>query len=96
MKEEELIAQFRAQGAQSRAAAMTPSALCISEDLTFRRLRERDVIREGTPGTYYLDEEAVAARHETRKRMRTVAIIIAIILALVTIGLQIRTSGGAY
>jgi hypothetical protein len=48
LKEEELLEHFRTLRALSSETAMTPRALSISEDMTFRRLRGRAVIRERT------------------------------------------------
>ena len=90
LKEEELITHFRTHGALSSATAMTPSALSISEDMTFRRLRDRGVIRTGAPGTFYVDEEAVARRRTTR-RQRMLVLLGALILAAVAVALFNRS-----
>jgi hypothetical protein len=92
LKEEELLELFRTHGARSSETAMTPSALSISEDTTFRRLRDRAVIREGAPGRFYVDEETVVARRRTRRRLLTVLLITA---AIVAIALLALTSRGA-
>jgi hypothetical protein len=46
-------------------------------------LRDRAVIREAAPGTYYLDEEVWTAVRRTRRRVATVFLVI---LALVLFG----------
>jgi uncharacterized membrane protein len=69
---------------------MTPGALSISEDMTFRRLRDRAVIREGARGTFYVDEETVEARRRTGRRMVSVFLIVAVIVAIVLLALQNR------
>lgn len=95
LKDEELIAHFRAHGACSRASAMTLRALAISDDMTFRRLRDRAVIREGAAGTFYLDEETVVARERTTRRLRSVLLIIAPLAAIVAIVLLALMRRGA-
>jgi hypothetical protein len=58
----------------------------IGETLAVRRLRNRAVIREASPGAYYLDEEVWAAVRRTRIRMATTLLAI---LAVVLIGVML-------
>jgi hypothetical protein len=64
-----------------RAQSYTPIGL--GESLALRRLRNHAVIREATPGAYYLDEEVWAAVRRTRLRLLTVFVSL---LALLLIG----------
>lgn len=81
--EQELLEQFKTRGARSRETAMTPSALAIVDDRTFRRLRDRGVIREGAPGTFYVDEATAVTRRRTTRRLLTVVLILATSVAIV-------------
>lgn len=89
-KEEELIESFRKHGALSSDGAMTTSALSISEDVTFRRLRDRAMIGEAAPDRFYLDEETVAARRRTTRRQLTIVLIMAAIVAITMLALTRR------
>lgn len=76
LKEKQLVEHLRGQGALTAATAQTLSALSISDDVVFRRLRVRAVIREGAAGAYYLDEPSWAAVRSTRRRLVTLALIV--------------------
>lgn len=91
MKEKALVEHFRQQGALTAATAKTLNALSISENVEFRRLRVRAVIREGAAGAYYLDEESWTAVRRTRQRVLTVLLIAA---AGVAIAFVVFARGG--
>jgi hypothetical protein len=84
MREEEVIRDFRATGATSPDRAQSYSATGHGHLIALRRLRNRAVIREAAPGTYYLDEEVWAAVRRTRHRLLIVFIAI---LGILLIGL---------
>jgi hypothetical protein len=86
MRERQVIDDFRAAGATSPDRAQSYTAMGIGETLAVRRLRNRAVIREASPGAYYLDEEVWAAVRRTRIRMATTLLAI---LAVVLIGVML-------
>ena len=87
-RETEVVDDFRAAGATSRETAQSYTAIGLGESLGLKRLRDRAVIREAAPGTYYLDEEVWTAVRRTRRRIATVFLLI---LALVLLGVLLGT-----
>ena len=85
-REQEVIDDFRAAGATSPERAQSYDALGRGESLALRRLRNRAVIREASPGAFYLDEEVWAAVLRTRQRM---AIVFIAILAVLLVGIAL-------
>jgi hypothetical protein len=83
-RERELVEDFRAAGATSPATAQSYAAMGLGETLAAKRLHNRAVIREASPGMYYLDEEVWAAVRRTRARVATVFISV---LALLLLGI---------
>ena len=80
-KERAVIDDFRATGAISPSTAQSYTAMGLGETLAVKRLYDRAVIREGSPGKYYLDEVVWTAVRRTRWRIAFVMIgIIAILL----------------
>ena len=87
-REKEVMDDFRAAGATSRESAQSYTAIGLGESLGLKRLRDRAVIREAAPGTYYLDEEVWTAVRRTRRRVATVFLLI---LALFLLGVVVGT-----
>jgi hypothetical protein len=83
-REQEVVDDFRAAGALSPSTAQSYVAIGLGDSLAIKRLRNRAVIREAAPGTYYLDEEVWTAVRRTRQR---VGIVIISMLALVLLGI---------
>ena len=83
-REQEVIDDFRAAGAVSPSTAQPYSDVGIGQSRAIHRLRNRAVIREAAPGTFYLDEEVWDAVRRTRRRVATVFIGI---LALLLLGI---------
>jgi hypothetical protein len=81
-REQEVVDDFRAAGATSPASAQSYSSLGMGESLAIKRLHNRAVIREASPGLYYLDEEVWAAVRRTRRRLATVVMCIAALVLL--------------
>jgi hypothetical protein len=81
-KEKQLVAHFQQAQATTPAMAQTMAALGIDEGTALRRLRTRAVIREGAPGSLYLDEPSWQALRKTRLRMVIVMLVIVIALAI--------------
>lgn len=68
-REQEVIDDFRAAGATSPDRAQSYQAVGVGESLAIKRLHNRAVIREASPGMYYLDEEVWSAVVRTRRRL---------------------------
>lgn len=83
-RENEVVDDFRAAGAISPATAQPYESPGMGDSLAVTRLRDRAVIREASPGFYYLDEEVWAAVRRTRRRL---AVVLISILALVLLGI---------
>ena len=87
-REQEVIDDFRAAGATSPDRAQSYTAIGLGDSLAIKRLRNRAVIREAAPGTYYLDEEVWAAVIRTRRRLvLTLLSIISLVLLGVLLGI---------
>jgi hypothetical protein len=83
-REREVVDDFRAARALSPSTAQSYAAIGLGDSLAIKRLRNRAVIREAAPGTYYLDEEVWAAVRRTRQR---VGIVVISMLALALLGI---------
>jgi hypothetical protein len=87
-REREVVDDFRAAGATSPANAQSYNAVGVGESIAVRRLRARAVLREGTPGTYYLDEQSWTALLGIRRR---IAVTVLSVLAFVLLGVLLGT-----
>jgi len=83
-REQDVIDDFRAAGATSPDRAQSYTAMGVGDSLAIKRLRNRAVIREATPGTYYLDEEVWSAVVRTRRRL---VVTLLSIIALMLLGM---------
>jgi hypothetical protein len=81
-REQQVIDDFRAASATSPDRAQSYTAIGLGDSLAIRRLRNRAVIREAAPGTYYLDEEVWAAVRRTRQRLVITMLSIIAVLAI--------------
>jgi hypothetical protein len=81
-REQEVVDDFRGAGATSPATAQSYNAIGLGDSLAIKRLRNRAVIREAAPGTYYLDEEVWAAVRRARQRLATVLISVMVLVLL--------------
>lgn len=82
-REQDVIDDFRAAGATSPDRAQSYTAIGLGDSLAIKRLRNRAVIREAAPDTYYLDEEVWSAVVRTRRRL---VITLLSVLAVMTLG----------
>jgi hypothetical protein len=87
-KEQDVVDDFRAAGALSPSTAQSYTAIGLGHSLAIKRLHNRAVIREASPGLYYLDEEVWAAVRRIRRRLATVVLSV-LALTLLGIGLGI-------
>ena len=86
MKERQVVDDFRAAGAVSPSTAQSYAAMGFGVTRAVKRLHDRAVIREASPGLYYLDEEVwIAVRRNRRRR----AVMLGSVLALVFLGLAV-------
>jgi hypothetical protein len=85
-REQEVIDDFRVAGATSPDKAQSYTAIGLGESLAVRRLRNRAVIREASPGVFYLDEEVWSAVRRTRMRL---VITLVAVLAIMAIGISL-------
>jgi len=83
-KEKDLVTHFRHARALSPATAQRLGALGVDEGTALRRLRNRAVIREATPGAFYLDEPSWLALGRTRRRLILVALVIVVAMGIAT------------
>lgn len=81
-KEREIVEDFRAANATAPELAQSYETLGFGESLALRRLHDRAVIREASPGRYYLDEEVWQAVRRTRRRVASVLILMMLIVLL--------------
>ena len=81
-KERHIVAVYERAGATSPATAVTPASLGVDERLAFRKLVGHAVLRETTPGTYYVDEPSWRALRSLRRRLATVFLLTAILIAV--------------
>ncbi len=79
-KERDVVDQLRYMGAVSPTTARPIYDLGVDEDVGFRRLRAREVVREAAPGSFYLDEGVWTAVRRTRRRLALTMAAMAIIL----------------
>jgi hypothetical protein len=79
-REREVVDDFRAAGAVSPATAQSYNAIGLGESMAIRRLHDRAVIREATPGLWYLDEEVWTAVRRTRKRVAFAMLTLVLLL----------------
>jgi hypothetical protein len=68
-KERELREAFFSSGAIQPIGARSLSDLGVEENMTWKRLCRRSVIREATPGLFYWDEDVWQAMRAMRLRM---------------------------
>jgi hypothetical protein len=83
-KERDLRGDFMAAGALQPIDARSLEELRLEENMTFRRLRNRSVIRETAPGMFYWDEDVWQSLRAMRRRMALLLIV-----ALVIVGIML-------
>lgn len=86
MKEREVVDDFRAAGALTPSTAQSYTAMGFGESQAVKRLHREAVIREASPGLYYLDEEVWNAVRSNRRRR---ALMVGSLLVLIFLGLAV-------
>lgn len=89
--EKDLVKIFQSAGAVSAATAKPLGALGLEESRHFERLRRADVIRNGSPGAWYLDQANWTDR--MLKRRRVGLVLLAVSLFALAIGLGLLPAG---
>ena len=85
IKERHVVEAFERAGAVAVHRAVRPADINVEDGgVIWRRLRERAIIREASPGLYYLDVEGWQAQRRTRRRLAFVMFIIIIGVLIVT------------
>ena len=88
MKERQIVEAFERAGATTASRGRAASELDVEEGgIGWRRLRERAIVRESSPGTglYYLDVEVWQATRRTRRRVLLILLIVMLALLAVTV-----------
>jgi hypothetical protein len=86
-KERELVDLFRSAGATSPATALSLNDVGVEEAWPLARLRRRAIVREASPGKFYLDEEVWTAMRGLRQRIIFMLLgVVALVGFLVWIG----------
>ena len=92
-KQEDLIQHFRSAGAISTGTAKSVDELGVETRLVWSGMLRRAVVREASPGRFYLDEpswEAMVSRRRIRVRIALAVVAVLMVIAL----LQTATAGG--
>lgn len=87
-KQRDIVHVFQGARATSPETARIPDQLGIDENLVFKGLVRRAIVRPAGGGRYYVDEPSWNAMHTIRKRMLVVlmfALLMFIIFGLVTL-----------
>ena len=79
-RERDLVARFVAAGATSPTTARTLAEIGADPGLTLDRLKRRAVVREASPGLYYIDEPSWIALRSLGRRLALVVLGIAFAL----------------
>lgn len=81
-KERHIVERFRDVGVTSSASARRLDDVGVGDGLALHRLRRHEVIRETSPGMFYLDEPVWNAVRNTRRRMLVVVLVIAVLISI--------------
>ena len=96
MKERHIVEAFERAGATEPSRGRSPAELDVDPNgIGWRRLRDRAVVRESSPGTglYYLDVEVWQATRRTRHRVMVLMLIVLLaILAMMVTGVTFSIS----
>jgi hypothetical protein len=90
-REKDIVQAFQSAGAVSLVAAKPLGSLGLEESRHFDRLRRAEVIRNGPPGTWYLDQANWTERMLKRRRIGLV--LLAVSLFVLALGLGLLPSG---
>src|SRR3954471_12806011 len=88
IKERHIVEAFRSAGALSAQKGAVPEEILVEQHgVGWRRLRERSVIRETSPGSgrFYLDAEVWESLRRMRSRLPLVRGLIVLVVSVVVI-----------
>jgi hypothetical protein len=92
MKERQIVAAFERAGATTPSSGRAPAEMDVDPyGVGWRRLHERAVVRESSPGSglYYLDVEVWQALRRLRHRLIGVVVFVLLIgLAMAVMGVS--------
>jgi len=91
-KERHIVAAFEQLGAVTPDRARTPDEVGVDQRLAWRRLREREIVRDAGDGRYYLDVDVWRATRRLRRRMAVVLLTIVLLALIVSIVLTQQRS----
>ena len=90
-KQRDIVRVFQGAGVTTPDRARDPDALGIDQSLVFKGLVRRAVLREASPGRYYLDEPSWNAMGSRRRRMAVVVLV-----ALIAAGAAVVLTTGLF
>ena len=85
LKERRIRRAFHAAGALDPGTAQGLEAIGVEDNRALRRLKRHDVVRESSPGCYYLDEETWAAVRSARLKLALMLIGAVALVGLVAL-----------
>lgn len=92
-KERHIVAAFERAGAVTPERSQTPEEIGVDDQrLAWRRLREREILRDAGEGRYYVDLGVWEATRRLRRRMALVLLAMILLAALVPALLTVRRS----
>lgn len=77
-----LMRVFRVAGATTPKGTIIPEEYGVDKGLVFQRLMEREILKETSPGWFYLDEERLNYLKRRDSRVSTITFILIIVVAL--------------
>ena len=81
-KEKQIVERFRQAGATTPQSAVAPATIAVPERFPFRKLRQHAVLRETSPGWFYLDEPSWEALRGLRRRLGLVWLLVVLMAAV--------------
>jgi len=92
-KERHIVSAFERAGALTPEQSRTPEEIGVDDQrLAWRRLREREIVRDAGNGRYYVDLAVWEATRRLRRRMALVLLAMILLAALVPAILTVRRS----
>jgi len=91
--EKDIVKVFQSAGALNAVTAKPLGALGLEESKHLERLQRHAVIRNGPPGTWYLDGAAWTERGLKRRRIAIVLLAVSLFILALGLGLLPVTRG---
>jgi hypothetical protein len=90
MKERHVRDDFLRAGATMPVNAMSLNDIGIGESMAVKRLMNRAIIREASPGLFYFDEEVYLSVRAMRRRMALVMLVVVLLVLFFVTFVTIR------